>query len=192
MVVIAYLGWAAYGATTILFPNSPRSFNTTTSAAALIALGLSWTLFVIQKYPLTFHIYAIFPCYFWREVLVTSFGPLLELCRSGKLRGSMKFSLRAVFVIAALQSMVVRIPWFPFIAREEQPPTDLHEQVGYTHRNVWSVGFIAIGFVWPAWHWPEEILGEQPITCLMWIVLCLTTAVFPMLDVNKSESLGLM
>ena len=192
MVVIAYLGWAAYGATTIIFPNSPTSFNMAISATALIALGLSWALFAIQKYPLTFYVYAIFPCYFWREALVTSSGPLFELCRSGKLLGRMKLSLRAVFVIAALQSMVVRIPRFLCIAREEQPPTDLHEQVGYTHRNIWSAGFLAIGFVWPAWRWPEGILNEQPITCLMWIVLCLTTAVFPMLDVNKSESLGLM
>ena len=100
MVVITYLVWAAYGATTILLPNSPPSFNTTISAAVLTGLGLSWTLFVIQKYPLTFYVYAIFPCYSWREALVMFFGPLLELCHSGKLRGSMKFSLRAVFVVA--------------------------------------------------------------------------------------------
>ena len=113
MVVIAYLGWAAYGATTILFPNSAPSFSTTISSLALVALGTSWTLFAVQKYPLTFYVYVVFPCYFWREVLVTSSGPLLELYRSNKLRGSMKFFFRAVFVIAALQSMVVRNPRVP-------------------------------------------------------------------------------
>lgn len=113
MVVIAYLGWAAYGATTILFPNSSPSFTTPISGLALVALGTSWTLFAVQKYPLTFYVYVVFPCYFWREVLVTSSGPLLELYRSNKIRGSMKFFFRAVFVIAALQSMVVRNPRVP-------------------------------------------------------------------------------
>jgi phosphatidylinositol glycan class N len=112
MVVIAYLGWAAYGATAILFPNQPPSFDRTISGAALAALGISWTLFAIQKYPATFHIYAVFPCYFWRETLVASSGPLNELYRSGKLRGSVKLSLRAVLVIAALQAMVVRATAF--------------------------------------------------------------------------------
>jgi len=46
--------------------------------------------------------------------------------------------------------------------------------------------------VWPAWRWPEQILKEHPVTRSMWIMLCLTNAVFPMLDVNKSENLGLM
>ena len=87
VVDIAYLGWAAYGATAILFPNSPPSFTTTISSLALAALGTSWTLFAVQKYPLTFYVYVVFPCYFWREVLVTSSGPLLKLYRSNKLWG---------------------------------------------------------------------------------------------------------
>ena len=109
MVVIAYLGWAAYAATVILFPGHPPSFGTPISGAALAALGTSWTLFTIQRYPLTFYVYVVFPCFFWREALVASSGPLLELYRSSKLRGSMKLLLRAAFVIAALQSMVVRV-----------------------------------------------------------------------------------
>lgn len=114
MVVIAYLGWAAYGATTILFPDHPPSFNAAISGVALVTLGTSWTLFAVQKYPLTFYVYVVFPCYFWREVLVTASGPLLELYRSGKLRGSIKLLLHAVFVIAALQSMVVRVAAFSY------------------------------------------------------------------------------
>ena len=54
------------------------------------------------------------------------------------------------------------------------------------------VGFLTIGFVWPAWRWSREMLEEHPVTCLMWTTLCLATAVFLMLDVDKSESLGSM
>jgi phosphatidylinositol glycan class N len=123
MVVIAYLGWAAYGATTILFPNSPSSFSTTISGVALVTLGASWTLFAIQKYPLTFYVYVVFPCYFWREALITSSGPLLKLYRSDKLRGSTKLVLRGIFVIAALQSMVVCYSHTP-IRCEERATSD--------------------------------------------------------------------
>ena len=56
---------------------------------------------------MTFYVYVVFPCYFWREALVASSGSLHELHRSGKLRGSVKLVLRGVLVIAALQSMVV-------------------------------------------------------------------------------------
>ena len=127
MVVVAYLGWAAYGSATILFPNCPPSFSLPISGVALVALGASWTLFAIQKYPLTFYIYVVFPCYFWREALVMSFGPLLQFYRSGKSQGSMKVLLRAIFVIAALQSMVVRALIFTCTERNEQPPADLNE-----------------------------------------------------------------
>lgn len=108
MVVVAYSGWALYGATTILFPDRLPSSSVIISGAASIILGISWTLFAIQKSPWTFYVYAAFPCYFWREALVASSGPLLELYRTGKLRGSIKLLLRAGFVTAALQSMVVR------------------------------------------------------------------------------------
>lgn len=112
MVVVAYLGWAAYGATTILFPDSPASFSMAISGVALVVLGTSWTLFAIQKYPLTFYVYVVFPCYFWREALTTSSGPLLHLYRSGKLQGSIRLLLHTAFVIAALQSMVVGVSMF--------------------------------------------------------------------------------
>ena len=127
MVVVAYLGWAAYGSTTILFPDHPPSFSLPISGVTLVALGTSWILFAIQKYPLTFYIYVVFPCYFWREALVTSSGPLLQLYRSGKSRGSMMILLRAVFVIAALQSMVVCVLIFTYTEGNKQPPADFHE-----------------------------------------------------------------
>lgn len=124
MVIVAYLGWAAHGATTVLYPNRPSSFNMAISGVALAALGISWTLFVIQKSPWTFYVYAAFPCYFWREALAASSGPLFGLYRSGKLRGNITFILRAVFVIAALQSMVVRVTTFLCAERNELTPNN--------------------------------------------------------------------
>jgi len=116
MVVIAYLGWVAYGATTILFHNYPPSFSPAISGVALAALGTSWALFAVQRYPLTLFVYVVFPCYFWREALVKCPSPLLEMYRSDRLRGSIKLLSRGVFVVAALQTMVVRAPVFSYIA----------------------------------------------------------------------------
>ena len=127
MVAVAYLGWAAYGSAMILFPDRSPSFSLPISGVALVALGTSWTLLAIQRYPLTFYIYVIFPCYFWREALVMSSGPLIQLCRSGKSQGSMKVLLRAVFVIATLQSMVVRVLIFAYTERDEKSLADFHE-----------------------------------------------------------------
>ena len=127
MVAVAYLGWAAYGSAIILFPDRSPSFSLPISGVALVALGTSWTLFAIQRYPLTFYIYVIFPCYFWREALVMSSGQLIQLCRSGKSQGSMKVLLRAVFVIATLQSMVVRVLIFAYTERDEKYLADFHE-----------------------------------------------------------------
>jgi len=111
----------------ILFPDRLPSFSSPISGVALVALGTSWTLFAIQKYPLTFYIYVVFPCYFWREALVMSSGPLIQLCRSGRLQGSMKVLLRAFFVIVALQSMVVRVSVFAYTESDERTSADFHE-----------------------------------------------------------------
>jgi GPI ethanolamine phosphate transferase 1 len=123
-VVLAYLGWATHGATAVLFPDRPPLRSTTISVMALTALGISWTFFAIQNSPWTFYVYVAFPCYFWREALVASSGPLFELYRSGKLQGTIKLFLRAVFVIAALQSMVVRVTAFLYTKRNELIPTN--------------------------------------------------------------------
>ena len=40
--------------------------------------------------------------------------------------------------------------------------------------------------------WPDQVLEEHTVTCLMWVILCLTNAMFPMLDMNQLEILGLM
>jgi phosphatidylinositol glycan class N len=159
---------------------------------ALVALGTSWTLFAVQKYPLTFYIYVVFPCYFWREALVTSSGPLLQLYRSGKWQGSMKVLLRAIFVIAALQIMVVRVS----ILRTLRGTGNL--RLTPMNRSDTLTGVSGAsdsspsGLCGQPGTGQEQILEEHPVTCSMWIMLCLTTAVFPMLDVNKSENLGLM
>jgi hypothetical protein len=59
---------------------------------------------------------------------------------------------------------------------------------GYTNRAVWSIGFVAIGLVWPLISWRE---GRESLF-RRWAASCLLTAVFPLLRVDPSESLSTM
>ncbi|KAG6917065.1 hypothetical protein DXG01_004037 [Tephrocybe rancida] len=59
----------------------------------------------------------------------------------------------------------------------------------YTHRFIWSIGFALIGVVWPI-TWPIEKLKQFRHTVTAWAVLCLVAAIFPVLSVEKQESLS--
>jgi len=59
---------------------------------------------------------------------------------------------------------------------------------GYNNRAIWSGGFVTIGLGWPLTSWPKgrwKLFGP-------WATSCLLTAVFPLLRVDPSESLGTM
>ncbi|KAG6917574.1 hypothetical protein DXG01_002043 [Tephrocybe rancida] len=58
----------------------------------------------------------------------------------------------------------------------------------YTHRFIWSIGFALIGVVWPI-TWPRQKLKQFRLTVVVWAVLCLAAAIFPVLSVEKQESL---
>lgn len=63
--------------------------------------------------------------------------------------------------------------------------------MGYTHRSIWSVGFIIIGVVWPL-TWPVALRKDNTVAALVWGVSCVVTSVFPLLPVNMAESLIMM
>ena len=57
---------------------------------------------------------------------------------------------------------------------------------------MWSVGFIVMGALWPLVFVGREVWSSRPTLMLGWSVACLTTAVFPMLSVDKQEDLRTM
>ena len=57
---------------------------------------------------------------------------------------------------------------------------------------MWSVGFIVMGALWPLVFVGREVWSSRPTLLLGWSVACLTTAVFPMLSVDKQEDLRTM
>ncbi|TBU53845.1 alkaline phosphatase-like protein [Dichomitus squalens] len=169
IVIAAYLGWIAFGATSILLPQTsfgtPRSLPFHVAATSVVAAF--WALFAKQRSPWTFYIYILFPCYFWNQALVRAGRPLLEYIKRdspGSVVGPLS---QGVLVVAALQSMVA----------------------GYTHRSIWSAWFAAIGLLWPLFSWPSAVRSKHWRLLLGWSACCLSTAVFPLLSVHQQENL---
>jgi phosphatidylinositol glycan class N len=146
-------------------------------------------LFSVQQLPWTFHVYILFPYFFWQDVTRKVHANWSAVIRDStfdaKWIASTLFGL--FLAVAALQSMVVRFFKRPtlacfigFSARDVQ--------FGYTDRAVWSVGFVVVGVVWPLTSWPK---GRGKLFW-PWAASCVTTAVFPLLSVDPSESLGTM
>ncbi|KAK7063739.1 PigN domain-containing protein [Favolaschia claudopus] len=164
MATAAYTGWAAYASLFIFRPldkQLPRSTGVITGIAG-VALAAFWSLFAIQRSPWTYYLYIAFPCYFWHQVGVQ----VLPLLRSQGQRvpyGQIAFYGGLVF--GALQCMAA----------------------AYMHRSIWSVGFLLIGVVWPLSSWTKESRSRMSRPYL-WTVSCLVTGIFPLLSVDKNES----
>ncbi|OBZ74872.1 GPI ethanolamine phosphate transferase 1 [Grifola frondosa] len=175
IVIAAYLGWIALGASSILV--SQHDIEVSAKApgargihlAAALSLFTFWGLFAIQRSPWTFYVYIAFPCYFWHQALLQARIPLARYIQKRDVYMSTIFKLvpRGVLVVAALQSMVA----------------------AYTHRSIWSVGFAVIGIPWPLFSWPREVFVNHKLLSLSWILACVGTGIFPLLDVHKEENL---
>ncbi|KAF8180205.1 Phosphatidylinositolglycan class N-domain-containing protein [Pholiota molesta] len=172
-VTAAYLGWAAYASLYIFRPldaisNAGPSFIPTliTIGSWLTVVGF-WASFALQKSPWSFYVYIAFPCYFWQQFLVQSISYVRSNRR--KMSASTQFGVlvRGTMVVLALLGMVA----------------------GYTHRSIWSIGFVLIGVVWPVVG-GRGMFSKDRWMSAFWTLSCLATAVFPLLSVDKNESLS--
>ncbi|KAG6820926.1 hypothetical protein H0H93_009700 [Arthromyces matolae] len=172
IVTVAYFGWAAYASLYIFCPlrnvaHHPEMTSSLLFVHALAVMTLSgfWVLFALQHAPYTFYVYIAFPCYFWHQFLVQTI-PVFQAPRSGNY---WKGLARFILVVGVLQAMVL----------------------AYTYRFIWSIGFAFIGVVWPM-TWPHNVLQSNIPSVAVWAFLCLVSAIFPVLSVEKQESLPLI
>ena len=49
-----------------------------------------------------------------------------------------------------------------------------------------------MGVMWPLFSWPSRLRSQNSGLALSWAVTCLVTAVFPLLGVDKKETLSAM
>ena len=127
IVFIGYLGWCAFSATSIfLQPTVDQSQLSSRTHLAILfsvtaALAGFYTVFFIQKEPLTYYLYVAFPCFFWYKTFLrlASNGALPHRRRLGgthEPRKRYSFSIwenkgvrTCVVALLALQSMVVSV-----------------------------------------------------------------------------------
>ncbi|PPQ94801.1 hypothetical protein CVT25_007438 [Psilocybe cyanescens] len=183
-VTAAYIGWAAYASLYLFRPldhtsaaklSSPSksptiSIQTIIGIASWTTLVAFWASFAVQRSPLSFYVYIAFPCYFWNQFLVQVAGMLGTPGKtSQRWKKGLIFVVRSLMVLLALLGMVL----------------------GYTHRSIWSIGFGIIGLAWPL-SWSQGVRARNWQSLILWISSCLATSIFPLLSVDKSESLVTM
>ncbi|KAF9459158.1 Phosphatidylinositolglycan class N-domain-containing protein [Collybia nuda] len=169
IVTAAYTGWAAYASLYLFRPLEYSKLSPRVSyflkLIAAFTLIYSWIFFAIQHSPWTFYLYMVFPCYFWQHFLEQAIPALWNRRDSKKYAEYVVILFKGIAVIAVLQGMVV----------------------AYTHRYLWGVGFLLIGVVWPL-TWSRQVLTKYTKYAVTWSFLCLTTGIFPLLSVEKQES----
>ncbi|KAJ7110359.1 Phosphatidylinositolglycan class N-domain-containing protein [Mycena crocata] len=170
MATAAYTGWAAYASLFIFRPLDIYPTKSSGGAAmtgfAAFSLAAFWVSFAVQKSPWTYYLYIAFPCYFWHQFAVQLSALLKTSASRVHHVGYTRIVLYISLVIAALQSMVA----------------------AYVHRSIWSAGFLLIGTAWPLISWTKESRRRLSIP-YFWTASCLVTGVFPLLSVDKSDSL---
>ncbi|KAI0084356.1 Phosphatidylinositolglycan class N-domain-containing protein [Irpex rosettiformis] len=170
IVIFAYLGWIAYSAAHFL-PQVKPSHHLLINVASAITFIVSCSFFWLQHSPATLYLYIVFPIYFWHQSLsrlADYFDYLMDTGKPGPLVFGSGF-VYAGFAVLALEGMVI----------------------GYTHRSVWGIGFAVIGVLWPLF-WPSRAASENWKTLLAWVIVCLGTAVFPLLSVDKQENIPMV
>ncbi|KAF7302943.1 PigN domain-containing protein [Mycena kentingensis (nom. inval.)] len=163
MASASYTGWVAYASLFIFRPldvSIPPRGGVVTALAAL-TLGAFWALFWTQQSPSTYYLYCAFPVYFWHQFAVQII-PLLPQWRRLDWKSIIPYTASIILV---LQSMVV----------------------AYTERSIWSIGFFCIGIIWPLLSWTKEARARMS-SPFVWPLCCLTTSLFPLLSVDKTES----
>ncbi|KAL1729115.1 Phosphatidylinositolglycan class N-domain-containing protein [Schizophyllum commune] len=185
LAVFAYTGWAAL-MTLYIFPsatdvgkataatNSSTAPTASRPAGALEAAFGSllvgfFAFFAAQHSPWSYYLYVSFPVYFWYTFARDGRPVLRRLVTEAKARpGNLVW--HTCLVGGSLMAMVT----------------------AYTQRYIWTVGYLVIGLLWPATSWSATARNKMGSAAVLWPLVCLASAVFPMLNVDKTESLGMI
>jgi GPI ethanolamine phosphate transferase 1 len=115
LVTAGYLGWMAFGLTSIIDAHvlpSParvqRSFASTSFFSSILVSLFSYL--VIQKAPITYYAYSVFPVFFWEEVFARrealSQGRVLLFDKFVTLKDRLSLAIQAIAYIGLLQALV--------------------------------------------------------------------------------------
>ncbi|CAE6417000.1 unnamed protein product [Rhizoctonia solani] len=183
IVTAGYIGWMLLSALHVLHthvvPQNPNFKPAANAGVSLLDL-LTWItslstvgIFAYQRFPWTYYLYAAFPIYFFRSIL-----------REGN----------AMYEILAQE-----MDWGTFPTPEELLGWSIGSvavlecmTLAYTHRELWTVLFVAIGVIWPITAWPKGFYSQNRPLSLGWATSCLVSGLFTVLSVEKTENILLI
>ncbi|KUJ16862.1 PigN-domain-containing protein [Mollisia scopiformis] len=177
LITIGYLGWIAFALTTVVdlhvlhgkTETSRTLFGSIFFSSVLIML---YSSFIISKSPFTYYAYAIFPVAFWEEVYARRKalieGKKLLFGHITSAGGSVMLIIKVVIGLGLIESLAL----------------------GYTHREVFSVLFVAAAF-WPAFYGTGFLKANKELVGT-WIVACAMMSSFTLLPAMKTEDVALI
>ncbi len=175
IVTLGYLGFIAYSTNFILrtyvysLPPTTSSVFSPIPAAGFATFVTLATRFFLEHAPPSYYLYAVFPAFFWSSVL-RDLSAFRKLYRSAKARSAGGLVVQAGLVVGVLQ-LLVR---------------------GYQRREVFAAALGLMGALWPAFGMGGEFQRANGRLVVGWILSCGVLGVFPMLPVEKGESLPVM
>ncbi|KAK5213777.1 Glycosyl phosphatidyl inositol anchor synthesis [Exophiala xenobiotica] len=172
LITMGYLGWIAYAATTVIdlhvlhgSVSDDRTIGTTMAFSSVLVLMYSF--FVIERSPVTYYAYALFPVFFWeenfarRKAFISGFRVLFD-----HVQGVSAFSL--LFIQTIIYMIVIE---------------GLVQS--YFHRTILSVCYY-FGATFPL-RYGAEFIKKNKILVLSWAAGCLVLSTFTLLPAIKVE-----
>ncbi|KMP06924.1 GPI ethanolamine phosphate transferase 1 [Coccidioides immitis RMSCC 2394] len=173
IVTAGYLGWIAYALTTVIdlhvLHQTSQSVRTTftTIFFSSVLVGLYSVLWV-QKSSWRYYAYAIFPVFFWEEVVARrdalKAGRQILLGHIRTFSGYFSFLLQLMIYIGVLEALVQ----------------------SYFHREIYTACYLIACF-WPAFY-GFDFLSRNKVVVSTWVIGCGLLSVFTLLPVIKIES----
>ncbi|EEP77820.1 hypothetical protein UREG_02669 [Uncinocarpus reesii 1704] len=172
IVTAGYLGWIAYALITVIdlhvLHESSQPVRTTLSMMVFSSclIGLYSVLWV-QKSSWRYYAYAIFPVFFWEEVVskrrALNAGRQILFSHIQSFSGYFLLALQLVVYVGILQALVQ----------------------SYFHREIYTACYLIAGF-WPVFY-GFSFLSRNKLLVATWFVGCGLLSVFTLLPVLKTE-----
>ncbi|ODV60568.1 mannose-ethanolamine phosphotransferase MCD4 [Ascoidea rubescens DSM 1968] len=171
IVTFGFIGWIIYSF--MIFLNtyiligtestatSTSTFNFINSSFTIIVTGIS-ICFNLQKYPIMYYLYLVFPVFFWQQIFSK---------RAALIKGTRLFFQNTPFFS--------KIFYFILIISTFEAST-----YGFFNRKTFSIMFAFLS-VYPSFVYKNYKFGEN----FFWILNCLIMSTFTWSDAIKTESL---
>ncbi|KTW29623.1 mannose-ethanolamine phosphotransferase MCD4 [Pneumocystis jirovecii RU7] len=177
IITLGYVGWIVFMFIQMINSYIPKDIYQTkrtffSSAVFLSILFGLFTLIYVEKSPLFYCAYIVFPIFFWEHIFINRriIYKCLELF-SRNIKKSYKnafFFLDFIIYSSLLESIVI----------------------GYSQRKIFTGYFILISF-WPLTYGIKFVQNNKTLVFL-WILNSLTISIFTLLDTVKKENLALI